>query len=271
MPLHALSLVVFGLSLAHAQELTGAASEASGAEAPAVQEPGGEEPAPQAVAPAPVGPALAPAAEPVVPSVVSPALTAERLALLRSYKSRRLSVRNETELRGGGSSVGFTSPGYGPAVVMSDPIYTIRTWGIYEGSQRLDTVTALDRLQRDALKTQTVDDIRKARRRSRAWFTAAGLGGAAILGGIIGVRTADTRLEQIYFSQVTTGGTLLGITGLVVGSFPSSKANRLERYPAAVMSPEEAREAAGAHNESLRQELGLTPQEVWLMEMGSDE
>ncbi len=264
MPAPLAALVLLGLAAAHAQDPSGDASAVAPAAAPA----------PAETAPAPAAPAEAApaAAAPTLPAAaaVPATLTVERLALLRQYKARRISVRNETELRGGGTSLGFSSPGYGPAVVMTDPIYTIRTWGLYQGGQRLDTVTALDRLGADSLKKTTVDDIKTSRRRARTWFTAAGLGGAAMVAGMVGMRTATTYPEHALAQQITTGGTLVGIGGLIAGSFPGAKASRLERYPSAVLTPEQASEQAAAHNEALRAELGLSPQEVWLMEMGSE-
>ena len=264
-------LIAATLLTAQAQEL--AAEPTS--PAPVTADPVAADP----VAADPVAPVAAPAAAPALAlpatapvAAMPPPLTAERLRLLREYKSRRLSVRNEAELRGGGASLGFAQPGYGgPSMVISDPIYTVRTWGIYEGSQRLDTVTALGRLGETTRQQETRTQIDRSRRISRIFFGAAAAGAVGVVSGLVGTRTAQTYPEALLWNQVITGGTMVGISGLVVGSFPASKASRLERYPSAVLAPEEARAKAGEHNEELRQQLGLTPQEVWLMEMGSDE
>jgi hypothetical protein len=208
----------------------------------------------------------------VPPAPAAPAaLTAERLQLLRTYKAQRIGVRAETELRGGGTSFGWASPRYGPSVMMSDPLYTVRTWGLYQGSERLSTPSALALMGERARHDALTDQIQRGRRVGTTFFVAGGLGAAAMLGGIVASQRAPTEEALLLASQVTTIGALAGVGGVVIGSFPSARASRLERYPSATMPREEAQRLAAAHNERLRLQLGLSPAEVWMLEVGADE
>lgn len=201
-------------------------------------------------------------------------LTPERLMALRTYKSKRLQVRAETEYRG--SSVAtFTSMSYGQAhglgtgVVVTDNISTFRTWGVYRGPQRLSTPDFLTLAgatkERDAL----VQDIRKQRAHARRWYIGAGVGVAGVVAGLVGMATAKNIDAYNRFNQVSLGGTILTIGGLFGASFPGSKAERLYKYPGASLSSDQANDLAHAANESLRQELEIAPNEAWLLDLGA--
>jgi hypothetical protein len=203
-------------------------------------------------------------------------LTPERLMALRTYKSKRLQVRAETEYRG--SSVAtFTSMSYGQAhglgtgVVVTDNISTFRTWGVYRGPQRLSTPDFLTLAgatqERDAL----VQEIRKQRANARRWYIGAGVGVAGVVAGLVGMATAKDIDAYNRFNQVSLGGTILTIGGLFGASFPGSKAERLYKYPGASLSSDQANDLAHAANETLRQELDIAPNEAWLLDLGATE
>jgi hypothetical protein len=254
-----------------------APAEATPAAAPAPVAPASV--APASVAPAsvaPPGPVLAlPGPSGAGPAVAgAPALTMDRLQTLRRYKAERLSVHEETELRGGGTAMAMGYPygrmGPSTAVMMTDPVYTVRTWGVYQGPDRISTPSFLDKVGKASEATALREDVARYQRRSKGCFGVAGIGAGVLVAGLIGMRAATTPEEYLAWNLATLGGTAAGMGGLVVGSFPAAKASRLERSPATVMTPAEARALAERHNDALQKQLGVTPQEAWLLELGQD-
>ena len=81
-------------------------------------------------------------------------------------------------------------------------------------------------------------------------------------------RKVDTYMT---FNTVALSGLGLSVTGLLGGSFPSARANRLARYPSESLTAQEAQDYVDAHNDRLQQELGLTDQEVWAFEVGAED
>jgi hypothetical protein len=203
-------------------------------------------------------------------------LTPERLMALRTYKSKRLQVRAETEYRG--SSVAtFTSMSYGQplglgtGVVVTDNISTFRTWGVYRGPQRLSTPDFLTLAGANAEREALVTDIRRLRSNARRWYIGAGIGVAGVVAGLVGMATAEDIETYNQFNRVSLGGTILTIGGLFGASFPGSKAERLYKYPGATLSSDQANDLAHAANEALRQELDIAPNEAWLLDLGAAE
>lgn len=237
------------------------AAEPEAAVAPA------EAPLPLAI---PAGPRSGPA--PALPA--APALTVERLATLRAYKAQRLSVREETELRGGGTSMAMGYPmgrmGSTAAFVVTDPVYTVRTWGVYQGPDRMSTPDFLAAAGQRPEAEQLRAEIQRHDARSKRRFGAAGLGAGVAIASLVGMRVATTPEQYLAWNLATLGGSAVGISGLIAGTFPAAKAGRLERSPSAVMEPTRARALAQAHNDALQAKLGVTPQEAWLLELGDD-
>ncbi len=201
-------------------------------------------------------------------------LTVERLMALRTYKSKRLQVRAETEYRG--SSVAtFTSMSYGhpsgvgSGVVVTDNISTFRTWGVYRGPQRLSTPDFLHIAEATKRRDALVADIRRLRKKSRAWYATAGVGVAGVVAGLVGMATADNVNTYRTYNMVSLSGTVFTISGLFGASFPAAKAGRLYKYPGATLSSDEANDLAHAANEKLRQELDIAPNEAWLLDLGA--
>ncbi|RME24932.1 MAG: hypothetical protein D6798_10100, partial [Deltaproteobacteria bacterium] len=201
----------------------------------------------------------------------------EKLQALRQYEAERLEIRGETAVRteavpilgwGWSWAWGPRHPHYVPHTTIGvayAPVGLARGWGIYRGPERLSTIEALS-IAEDPRLSQVQDTIRRKRNTARAWYTVAGVGGAATVGSIFGQAWADSRPE--YEAWVTVGvvGGISTIVGLVAGSGPSADARALEYVPARSMTLAEARAMVNAYNDRLRERLGLTPADVWSIE-----
>ena len=213
-----------------------------------------------------------------VPARVAPVVTPARLQALRSYRSGRLELREETELRGGsawmmgGGYGGFWGPAYGgwgwgwggPVIV--DPPTTLKTWGIYRGPERLDVPEFLTAVNAGERRRTLDTRIERLERRGRTWSVVAGVGGAGLLTGLVMASSATEMPQYRLGNNITLGGTLLMATGLVGASFPRGQAASLRRYPSSSLSGAEAQEMIDKHNEDLRKELGLSAADVWALE-----
>jgi hypothetical protein len=223
-------------------------------------------------------PAAAPPEEPVrsagtfsgttTAQPIGPALTPERVARLRNYQNQRFTVRDETELRGGAAMVQpMAGPTLSTNVVVVDSFYTVQTWGVYQGAERMAPSTFL----RETGETFRADDLERRverdHRRSRRWMMLAGMGAASLTAGVIQYDRAQDYPHKLLAHQLTFGGLAVGMTGLIGASFPASRASRLESYPGAVVNRPEAEEMAERHNKALQQELGLTTEDLLLLEL----
>lgn len=251
-------------------------------ESPAPEAPVGEE-----TAEAPARPLALPAQTPSPAAAgrplaqqASPPPSPERLRLLRTYRQDRLVLRGETEYHQGPATAWTTGWGYGGyggwggyygTTVISNPVWTTRTWGIYQGPERLSTPRFLEVAGQPGLAGELQGTIDRKRKHARTWYTVAGVGAAGILTGIVGMGQAQDRDTWYIFNDVALAGVGLTVGGMIGGSFPSAKASRLHRYPSATLSAGEAQEYVDAHNERLQAELGLSAQEVWAFEIGAGE
>jgi hypothetical protein len=242
-------------------------AEEPAASGPVTPSPPVTQPAP---APPPVERPLAVPAGPPAP------VTAARLQALRGYKAGRLQLRDETEFRGGSAWVmgggygGMWGPGYGAwgwgGPVVIDPPTALRTWGVYRGPERLDVPEFLTAVGQTQRRKELDADITRLKRRATFWSVIAGLGGAGLATGLVGMSTVETRQQYDTFNAVTLGGTLVMATGFIGNSFPRGKESALRRYPSATMGSDEAQQLIDAHNEALREELGLSAADVWALE-----
>lgn len=210
----------------------------------------------------------------------SPPPSPERLRLLRTYRQERLVLRGETEFHQGPATAWTTGWGYGGyggwggyygTTVISNPVWTTRTWGIYQGPERLSTPRFLEVAGQPGMASELQGTIDRKRRYARTWYTVAGVGAAGILTGIVGMGQAQDRETWYIFNDVALAGVGLTVGGMIGGSFPSAKASRLHRYPSSTLSAGQAQEYVDAHNEQLQAELGLSAQEVWAFEIGAGE
>jgi hypothetical protein len=200
-------------------------------------------------------------------------LDSAKLSSIREYQRRRLQIREETELRGGGSSV-VSSPYSNPytlgsSQVVTDPIYTVRSWGIYQGARRLTVPQYLNTIGSYEMQDYLEQDIRKLEATSKALY---GLGAAGVLAtvvGVVGVRNARDADQEIIFLATAAGGVGAMLGGFIGGSIPASKATRIETEPEFTFTPEQVRGDIDEHNDGLRKELDLSVQEVLLIEATS--
>jgi len=155
-------------------------------------------------------------------------------------------------------------------MVVSDPISTTRTWGVYQGPRRLSAPEFLLLAEQTERHQQLVTDIHLAERKSKRWFRVAGVGAAGIITGMVGMAVADEMEPYLLWNRVTFGSSTVAVAGLLGASFPSAKANKLQRDPSASFPIEQAHQWTNGHNEELRVELGLSPEEVWLLELGTE-
>jgi|GEM_PF-4827581 len=214
-------------------------------------------------------------AEPMTGTVVANptplALTPERVERIRDYQSQRMYVRDETELRGGAAAVAMSQPVGAhmttPSVVLVDPMFTVQTWGVYRGDDRIGPSEFL----RETGETFRADDldrrVERDRRKARRWMLVAGVGAASLAAGVVQYDRATTLPEELLAHQLTFGGLGVGMTGLMAASFPASRATRLERYPSAAMNRDDAEKMVERHNKALQQRLGLTEEDVLLIDL----
>lgn len=240
-----------------------------------------QEEGPLAIPAQPGAPPTHSAAPPTPPQPGSPAppppsdrpgaMSPQKLEALRRYQSERIAILNETEFHGGGATVWtgmWWGPRWGPHTTIAiapEPVFASRTWGFYQGPQRLQVTTALE-LAGDPKAETLQATINRKKRAARNWTTVAVAGAGVGIAGIFGQLTADDRREYDTWQLVSLGGGLGVLTGLVAAAGPTGEAQALAKYPSRSLSPAEARAVADRYNDRLRQELGLSPQEVWSIE-----
>lgn len=206
-------------------------------------------------------------AEPTKPQV---ALTSEKLGSVRAYQRQRLVVRQETELRGGGQSV-VSSPWANPysmtqSQVVQDPIYAVQGWGIYQGSRRLTVPEYLGVIGSDEMKAFLDQDIVRLQATSKGLYAFGGLGVAATVVGIVGMNNSQTAEQRLIFFTAAGGGVVAMLTGFIGGSVPAAKATQIKNDPEYTFTPEQVQDGVDTYNEGLRSDLGLTSEEVLLIE-----
>jgi hypothetical protein len=138
-----------------------------------------------------------------------------------------------------------------------------RVWGVRDGrGNTLDTVTFASLVGDDDYVDELQDRADAARRRGRT-LTLAGAGVAALGGVGLVVGRASGAFPVMYGGTVVfAGGAALGGYGLTSGAAaraPLEDVSRAYEYGLAAQYCEN-------HNESLRQELGLTRQDTQLID-----
>ncbi|MEC8423953.1 MAG: hypothetical protein VX000_09260, partial [Myxococcota bacterium] len=144
----------------------------------------------------------------------------------------------------------------------------VRTWGIYRGPQRLDVPDFLSVAGEVERKRKLDAALERLRRRGTGWSVVAGLGGAGLVTGLVGMSSVENRRDFELFNSLTLGSTLVMATGFIGTSFPRGRESALRRYPAATLGSDEAQQLIDRHNEMLRTELGLSAADVWALEAG---
>ena len=204
--------------------------------------------------------------------------SAARLQALKQYQRERIGIGTEVQFHASGPpvSVGFGGPWYGMrwGMVVANPyMYTSRTHGIYKGTVRMDVPTFLGEVGQSDLQHSLQQDILRANRYTTVWNVVTGIGVTGLVVGSVGMSAAWEARSPEYGSYYTMASTglLTTITGLIGSSITSSKSVRLRRYPSASMGINEAEQLADAHNEQLRQDLGLSAEDVWSIESQSSQ
>lgn len=213
-----------------------------------------------------------PAAAPVVDPAVQQALAVERLEKMRAYKAQRLIVREEMEIRGGGTSpqiTGGIGGGWGSPMgvpMTNDPLYTVQTWGIYQGKRRLTVPEYLELTDQDELAEALELDIQRSKRQSRVLYGIGVTGVVAAGAGVVGqVSTDDVERYGLYRTTATLG-VVAAIGGFVGGSIPAARAKELEQEAGFRLTPEQVQPRLDAYNEALRLRIGLSAEDVMLLE-----
>ncbi len=213
-------------------------------------------------------PADAPLAVPVAP-------VEDRLAGLTRYTGQRLQVRVERHLEGGGYTAvtGYYSwpwvpfVGVGTTYVVTEPVIEYKTWSVYQGSARLTVPTYLDVVGR-------TDDAARLRRRiqhrrvgSGVLLGAAAGGLIAAVGGGFAYMNARDGYERAGSSAMALAG---GLTALmsVSGSFGLASDARRLRWSFPGSFDGGIQDEVRAHNDRLRQDLGLRASDVRPLDEG---
>lgn len=194
----------------------------------------------------------------------------EKAHAVREYRARHLAIRNLSEAYVGttwsygwyGGPYGWGGPGWGwgawphPFVVHRDE------QAIFQGPNRLDVPATLGVLGDTTGQQQLERRIRRNRGAASALFGLGVAGIAASITGLVGVEQARTYDELTVWNAVSWGGVGLMVGGFVGGSFPSSRAWRLQLEPTETMEPAELDRRIQDYNERLAAALGLDPMEA---------
>lgn len=200
------------------------------------------------------------------------AQAAERLEKMRAYKAQRLVVREETEIRGGGTSpqiTGGVGGGWGSPMgtpMTTDPVYTVQTWGVYQGKRRLTVPEYLEATDQGELAEALNVDIQRSQRQSRVLYGVGALGVVAAGAGVVGQVTATDVERYALYRTTATLGVVAAIGGFVGGSVPAARAKELEQEVSFRFTPEQVQPRLDAYNEALRLRIGLSAEDVMLLE-----
>lgn len=189
-----------------------------------------------------------------------------RLQAIRAYKAHRLQVKAYTEMSGGGTSM---SPGLGVGGVqiMSDPIRTVHTWGIFQGPIQVDMPTFYTITGNQVRADELSKKIQTYR------YVSTGLYAGALIGGItaaFGLYSSikDDSLARGNGGQVALVGAISGLACLSLAGLPAAKADSLKNDPSATLTPVEAQALADSYNERLRRDLTLSAEDAARIELG---
>jgi hypothetical protein len=240
-------------------------------------------PAPGAAAPVVAPPAAAPSATPPLavpvgvpmppppgvsmPQLAIPGSTVMRppdMAAIRDYQARSLRMGTETELHGGGATYigGWGGRRWSYGVVVPNPVYTTRTWAVYQGAERLEVPEFFRAVGDVDRATELETTIGRQKSVATALYTV-GVGGlAASIAGWYGSRYSATPAQRQQWMLAGLGGTCAAFVGFVGGSIPSSRLRHSKYDFPYVIDHDAAQREVDAHNERVRRELGLSPQDV---------
>jgi hypothetical protein len=195
------------------------------------------------------------------------------VAAYRDYRSRHLALRSLSEAYVGTTwsygwygGYGWHGPGWGWAAWPHPFVVRREERAVFQGSERLDVPETLGALGDVTGKQQLERRIRKNRTIAGVLYGVGVAGVAASVVGLVGMDQARTYDDLTTWNVVSWGGVGLMVGGFVGGSFPSSRAWRLQLEPDATFEPAELQRRIEEHNERLAAELGLDPIEAMQLE-----
>jgi hypothetical protein len=216
-------------------------------------------------------PAPPPRTEVVVPDrpLAVPGSAPEHARAVREYRARHLAVRNLSQAYvgtgwsygwyGGG---GYGWPGWGWTAWPRPFVVRHEEQAIFQGPNRLDVPETLAVLGDTAGKERLERRIRRNRTAAGVLFGLGVAGIASSITGLVGMDQARSYDELAAWNAVSWGGVGLMVGGFVGGSFPSSRAWRLQLEPDATMEPAELQRWMSEYNARLASELGLDAMEA---------
>ena len=150
---------------------------------------------------------------------------------------------------------------------MSNPyVHTTQNFSIYQGRTRLDVPDFLGTVGEPGLRASLDQDILRANRAATAWNAVTGIGVAGVVVGAVGMSGARSAYEYYSYANVATAGLVTTLSGALFSSITSSKSFKLRRYPSASIGVDQAERLADQYNDQLRQQLGLSADDVWTIE-----
>lgn len=168
------------------------------------------------------------------------------------YRLEALSIRNVAEYYATPGTVTSYGWGWGRVGIWTPPsVVRQDDWAVFRGPVRLDVPSFLELTGDPMGRAQLDRRIQSARSASQALIATAIGGGAATIGGLIGIGNARTVQDEVLWRQVTTVGVVALVGGAVTSSFPAARARRLAAHPSETLSYDEAIERVEAYNANL--------------------
>lgn len=193
-------------------------------------------------------------------------LSPERLQRLRAYRNEYLRVASFAEVTGGGANFS-PSLAFGPMQMSTDPIRTVRGWGIYQGAAQVPIPAFYRAVGQEEIAVDLEHRIHRHRTASNVLY-GVGVASALATGYALYALTHETNANHLdAWSSVATGGLIGMVVGFSVGGLPASRAERLNRDPAVSLTPTQAATLADSYNEALRVRLGVTPEDAVRVEL----
>lgn len=200
----------------------------------------------------------------VLSSAGAQGLSREDLDALLRFRAEHLEVRPTSEVEGGAA---YVDPAWGPHTYgWGAPVATLptveREWTVYQGPRRLAVPEYLQEvgLETDAERLQR--RIRGGRGAGGFFGTVAALGFIGGVGGVAMSFADDERNRQEWTAAgvASFGG---GLLSAVIASAARHRADTLEADYSKSMDLQQVQVDVRRHNDELRQDLGLTPDQVY--------
>ncbi|MEZ4236756.1 MAG: hypothetical protein R3F59_11490 [Myxococcota bacterium] len=189
----------------------------------------------------------------------------ERLAAMAAFRSKRLSLRSVADVHAAarGRTLGVYTSTWGPWGPSWSWMWVPQPpegdgWVVVQGGAPLDVPSTLAVLA-DPEGTVLEQRIRTLRTTSTAVYTlgVAGLGTSVV--GLWALDRAEDPLDSLRWTAVTATGVGMLIAGVVGGTIPASRANRLQFDASATIDRGSIEERIDRYNAELLQDLGLVP------------